>query len=267
MKSATLYSIKGESKGSVKLGAAFSETLREDLIRRAVNFEQSRQRQPYGTDRLAGKRTSAHYHGRRHARLSMMNRELARMKRIHGSGFLTFTARFVPQAIKGIKAHPPKSGKVWETDMNRKEHRKALLSAIAAAADINTVTARGHITKGVRSVPIVLEDRAEGIERARDFESLLKKLGLSDELERANEKKIRAGKGTARGRKYNKRKGPLIVVSKECPLVKAGRNIAGVDVVPFASLEVNTIAPGAHPGRLTLWTMSALDELERWHNG
>jgi large subunit ribosomal protein L4e len=263
MKSATLYGISGESKGTVRLAGAFSETVREDLIRKAVRFEKSRERQAYGTDKLAGKRTSAHYHGRRHARFSMMNREMARMKRIHGSGFLAFTARFVPQAVKGIKAHPPRSERVWKQDMNRKEYRKAVLSAVSASANIEIVKARGHKINGIKSLPIVLEDRAESIGKAKDFRSLLEKLGLSGELGRAGVKKVRAGKGTARGRKHRKRKGPMVVVSKESALMRAGRNIAGMDVVPLSGLKVDMLAPGAHPGRLTIWTKGAIEELKR----
>ena len=261
MKSATLYNIGGEVKGTVKLAGPFSETVREDLIRRAVAFEKSRERQAYGTDRLAGKRTSAHYHGRRRVRHSMMNREMARMKRIHGSGFMAFTARFVPQAVKGIKAHPPKSEKVWKLSMNRKEYRKAIHSAVSATADMEIVKARGHRINGIKSLPIVLEDRAESLDKAREFRSLLEKLGLSEELERAGVKKVRAGKGTARGRKHRKKKGPLVVVSKESALIRAGRNIAGMDVVPLSELRVDMLAPGAHPGRLTVWTKGAIEAL------
>lgn len=263
MKSATLYGIDGKAKGTVKLARAFSEDVREDLIRRAVRFEKSRERQPYGADRLAGKRTSAHYHGRRRERHSMMNREMARMKRIHGSGFMAFTARFVPQAVKGIKAHPPRSGRVWRLDMNRKEYRKAMHSAVSATADAEAVKARGHVINGIKSLPIVLEDRAESLGRAGDFSRLLKSLGLSGELERADGRKVRAGKGTARGRRHRKKKGPLVVVSGDSALLRAGRNIPGVDVVLLSGLKVDMLAPGAHPGRLTIWTKGALEGLGR----
>jgi len=41
-------------------------------------------------------------------------------------------------------------------------------------------------------------------------------------------KKIRSGAGTKRGRKYVKRKGPLLVVSKDCNLIKSAANIPGI---------------------------------------
>jgi large subunit ribosomal protein L4e len=262
MKSAMLYGMNGEEKGTVRIARAFSGAVREDLIRRAFTFETSRTRQPYGPDSLAGKRTSAHYHGRRSNRYSMMNRELARMQRVHASGHLHMTARIVPQATKGIKAHPPKPGKVWKLGMNRKEYRKALLSAAAATALKDVVAARGHRI-GNLGVPILVQDGVEGLSKARELRKLLQGMGLSAELDRAKARKVRAGKGTSRGRKYRRKKGPLIVISRDGPLVAAGRNLAGVDVVPVKELTVGLLAPGAHPGRLTVWTQSAVEELEK----
>jgi len=37
------------------------------------------------------------------------------MSRIHGkgAGYMAWRARVVPQAVKGRRAHPPKSEKIW----------------------------------------------------------------------------------------------------------------------------------------------------------
>ncbi len=92
---------------------------------------------------------------------------------------------------------------------------------------------------------------------------LLEKIGLREELERTKKVKIRAGKGKRRGRKYKKKKGPLIVVSdKDKNIIKSARNIPGVDVVPVKDLSILHLAPGGKPGRLTVWTVSALKKLE-----
>jgi len=48
---------------------------------------------------------------------------------------------------------------------------------------------------------------------------------------------VRAGKGKARGRKYKKKKGPLIVVSKINSLSRAFTNIPGIDIVEVKSLN------------------------------
>ena len=125
-----VYGLKGEVKGDVSLGKAFTRPVRTDVIKKAVLAEQARKRQPYGSDPLAGQRTSAKYKGRRGIRGSMMNREIARMKRITAGGYLRMRARFVPQAVKGRRAHPPKAGKNWLMKINKKERMMALVSAI-----------------------------------------------------------------------------------------------------------------------------------------
>jgi large subunit ribosomal protein L4e len=43
---------------------------------------------------------------------------------------------------------------------------------------------------------------------------------------------------------------------------KAARNLTGVDIVEASSLNVEDLAPGTHPGRLTAWTKSALEFVE-----
>ena len=66
-----------------------------------------------------------------------------------------------------------------------------------------------------------------------------------------------------RGRKYKRKKGMLIVVSDDCKLIKAASNIAGLDVVDVKKINAELLAPGAKPGRLTLWSESALDGMEK----
>ena len=257
-----VYSLNGTVKGDVKVEKAFSRPVRDDLIKRAVLAEKSKTIQPYGADPIAGKRTSAHYHGRRGIRMSMMNREMARMKRIHGSGGLNMRARFVPQAIKGIKAHPPKAEKKWKLKINKKERIRALLSAASASSRKDVVAKRGHAVDTVKHVPLVIEDKMQDISKIKEVRVILEKLGLKKELERCAKKKVRAGRGTTRGRKYKVKKGPLIVVGNDNGVIKASRNLAGVDVIEAGNLSVSMIAPGAHAGRLCLWTESAVKMMD-----
>jgi len=58
------------------------------------------------------------------------------------------------------------------------------------------------------------------------------------------------------------KKGPLIVVGNDNGVIKASRNLAGVDVVEAENLSVSMIAPGAHAGRLCLWTESAVKMMD-----
>ena len=117
-----LYNIDGTVKEEIQLPEVFSTPVREDVIKRVVLALQANKRQPYGADDLAGKRTSAHYHGRRRYRFSMMNRSMSRIPRIHGKiGYMAWRARFAPHAVKGRRAHPPKPEKVWSQKVNQKE--------------------------------------------------------------------------------------------------------------------------------------------------
>ncbi len=255
-------SLTGKAGKEISLPRAFSEPVRKDLIKRAVLAEQNRERQAYGSDPLAGMRTSAHYHGRRDRRHTMMNREMARMARIHGTGFLHFRARAVPGVAKGRKAHPPKAEKVWELKINRREWKKALHSAIAAASNKDLITRRGHKVDGVKNIPIVLDDKLQEVKKTRDLLQILKALGLGKELERTEKKKTRAGRGKTRGRRTIRRKGPLIIVSEDRGIGKAGRNIPGIDVVSVKELQARDLAPGADPGRLCVWSKSAVESLK-----
>ncbi|RLI98406.1 MAG: 50S ribosomal protein L4 [Candidatus Aenigmatarchaeota archaeon] len=260
----SLLNLNGEKVGKVRLPKVFEEPVREDLILRAFLATQSKRRQPYGTDKLAGKRTSAHYHGRRSDRWTMMNREMARLPRIHGKGaplHMLWQARFVPSAKGGRRAHPPKPEKVWEQKINKKERRKAIRSALAATAIKEFVLKRGHKAEKLEELPIVVDDKIQEISKAKELVEFLKKIGLEAELKRVKKKKVRAGKGKLRGRKYKKKVGPLIVIAEDKGISKAVKNLPGFDVCKVENLSVEKLAPGAMPGRLTIFTKSALEKL------
>ena len=74
----------------------------------------------------------------------------------------------------------------------------------------------------------------------------------------------KTSKGKRRGRKYKKRKGPLIVIKDNFGIYKAARNIPGIDVIKFENLNCNLLAPGTHCGRLTIWTQSAFNQLKKF---
>ena len=61
-----------------------------------------------------------------------------------------------------------------------------------------------------------------------------------------------------RGRRYKMAVGPLVVVGEDDGIIRAVRNLPGVDAVLARNLNILLLAPGAHPGRLTLWTESAI---------
>ncbi len=260
-----VLSVEGQKISDVDLPIQFSEPVREDLIKRAALAVLSTQHQAYGTDPLAGLRQGKAWPKRRRKYGGTYGKGISRVARKslwhRGSQFGWVGARG-GQTVKGIKNFPPEAGKIFWERINKKENRKAIRSAIAATSVLELV-AKKHRLGNVKIVPIIIESKIEDMKKAREAYKLLKSLGLRDELIRTKEKKIRAGKGKARGRKYKIKAGPLIVVSKSCNLQKAAANLVGIDIVPVKNINAALLAPGAQPARLTIWTKSAIDVLEK----
>lgn len=252
----SIYTITGQEKDKMDLPEVFNTPLRPGVIKRAVLAEQTWKKQPKGVNPLAGKLVSVENWG--------PGRGAARVPRTKGSRTHSSSrGAFVPQARGGHKAHPPKSEKKIIEKINRKERRLAIQSAISYTGQKDHVINRGHNFEENVNFPIIVESKAEKIEKTKDAVRLLKNLGLYPDLERVKKgKNVRAGKGKLRGRKYKIPIGPLIIVGEEnCPLIRAGRNILGTQVLPLKDITTELLAPGTHPGRLTVWTENAVNLL------
>jgi large subunit ribosomal protein L4e len=255
-KTAKIFNLKGKSTGSITLPTIFSTPLRPDVIKRAVLAIQSSRLQPQGRDPMAGKRTSAESRGTGSA--------TARVPRIKGpSG----RAAFAPSTVKGRQPHPPRAEKKILKSIPKKEAKLALFSAIAATAQKDTVASRGHSIESVADVPLIVDNAIEGLTRAKEVEEALTKLGVIGDIDRVRDsRKIRAGKGKHRGRKMKQAVGPLIVVVDDKGLANAAGNVPGVEVTTVTDLNTEMLAPGTHPGRLTLWTNGAIESLNKLYS-
>jgi large subunit ribosomal protein L4e len=130
------------------------------------------------------------------------------------------------------------------------------------------VAFRGHSIEDVLQIPLIVTDDYEKLSKTKEVEEALIRLGVLSDLYRVKEsRKVRAGKGKRRGRKMKQAVGPLIVVAEKGRLTEAAKNILGVDVVAVDSLNAEILAPGAHPGRLTIWTNSAVQKLDKLCGG
>lgn len=250
--------------GKIELPRQFSEEIRADLIKRSVLAIQSNRRQAYGASKEAGKRASAKLSRRRHNFKGAYGFGISRVPRkiLSGKGTrFNWVGAVAPGTVGGRRAHPPKAQKSWYKKINKKEAKKALRSAIAATILVEIVRKRGHAVP--EGYPFILESGIESIDKVKKVKEIFESLGLKEEIMRVKNKTTRSGKGKARGRKYRKKKGPLIVVSKDCSLIKAVRNIPGFDVVKVGSLNAEILAPGCVPGRLTLWSEAAIEKLEK----
>jgi len=252
-KKINVYGIDGSVQKQIDLPKAFSTEFRPDLISRASVSIIANSRQPYSPKPRAGLRHSVSTWGK--------GRGVSRSQRIVNS----FRGAQSPEAVGGRRAHPPRVEADRGKKMNTKEMRLARLSALAATADPQRVQARGH--KFVESVtlPVILSDEAEKIKSTKDAVNMLEKIGLSGDLLRAeNGKRIRAGHGKMRNRKYRTRKSVLIVTSGVCPARRSFSNITGVDVATVDSLNVDQLAPGGLAGRLTIISEAALSKIGGW---
>ncbi len=249
-----VYDLKGEKVSDIELPRFFNGSVRRDLIKRAVVAIQSHSLQVYGPNWFSGKDTSAFSFG--------PGRGLSRIPRVTGGGGARGRGSIVPNAVGGRRAHPPVTERCLSKKINKKERMAATKSAIAATRIKELVESRGHMTGGVKELPIIAADEFEGLKKTKEVWEALLNLGLQADLERASVKSIRGGKGTRRGRKYKRRKSILCVVSKDSPIRKAAENIAGVDVATAKELNAEHLAPGANPARLTVYTPAALKELE-----
>lgn len=244
---ATIRDLNGDDDGTLELPAVFDEEYRPDLIKRAVVAAQANRKQDYGADDFAGLRTSAESWG--------SGRGMAHVPRSNGQG-----AR-VPQTVGGRPAHPPKEEKDRTRGINRKERQKAVRSAIAATANAELVAERGHRFDDGLELPLVVSDGFEDLVKTTEVADLVESLGIADDIARADDRKVRAGQGKLRGRKYKRPKSILFVTSSEAGPSKAARNLAGVDVATAAEVNAEDLAPGTAAGRLTVWTESAVEEV------
>tara|TARA_Y100000034_G_C6856299_1_gene389190 strand:- start:200 stop:1003 length:804 start_codon:yes stop_codon:yes gene_type:complete len=256
--------IEGKKVREVKLPKQFSEPYHPNLIKRAVLVIQSNKRQPYGAKEGAGLRHSSDLSKRRKRYRGVYGRGMSRTPRKvtwrRGTQFGYVGAK-APGTRGGRKAHPPTAEKDFSKKINIKERRKAIRSALAATFNIELIKKRTHQIP--KEFPFIIDNKIETLEKTKEVKNTLKKIGFEKEIKRCEKKKVRAGKGKVRGRKYKKKTGPLIIVSRKCKLLKSGINLPGVEIVDIKNVNVELLAPGTHAGRLTIYTESAINKLEK----
>lgn len=244
-----IYGIDGTVKEKIDLPKIFETPYRPDIIKKSFEVIHSNQRHPYGSDPLAGTRHAVASVGK--------GRGMSRVPRLTQGQ----TAGLVPNVVGGRRAHPPKVERDWKEKMNKKENQLARNSALAATADKEVVTKRGHRFDEKITLPIVVDDDFEKIKKTKEIIEVLQKIGIySDVLRSANGKHIRAGKGKMRGRRYRIPKSLLIISSKDI-VKRSSSNLSGIDITKPHQLNIEDLAPGGIAGRLTIFTKSALTQL------
>eukprot|EP00262_Sarcandra_glabra_P001658 TRINITY_DN1177_c0_g1_i2.p1 TRINITY_DN1177_c0_g1~~TRINITY_DN1177_c0_g1_i2.p1 ORF type:complete len:426 (+),score=17.59 TRINITY_DN1177_c0_g1_i2:57-1280(+) len=246
-----------DSGNSLPLPDVMKASIRPDIVNFVhANISKNR-RQPYAVSKRAGHQTSAESWG--------TGRAVSRIPRVPGGGtHRAGQGAFGNMCRGGRMFAPTKIWRRWHRRVNVNQKRFAVVSALAASAVPSLVLARGHRIENVPEIPLVVGDSAEGVEKTSAAIKVLKQIGAFPDAEKAKDShSIRPGKGKMRNRRYISRKGPLIVYGTEgSKLVKAFRNIPGVEVANVERLNLLKLAPGGHLGRFIIWTKSAFEKLD-----
>ncbi|KAJ3705606.1 hypothetical protein LUZ61_009311 [Rhynchospora tenuis] len=246
----------GKGTTSLPLADVLRTPIRPDVVRQVHAHLSCNKRQPYAVSKRAGHQTSAESWG--------TGRAVSRIPRVPGTGtHRAGQGAFGNMCRGGRMFAPTKIWRRWHRRVNTPLRRFAVASALAASAVPSLVMARGHRIETVPEIPLVLSDSVESIEKTSAAIKVLKEIGAYADAEKAKDSvQIRPGKGKMRNRRYVNRKGPLIVYGTEgSKIVKAFRNIPGVDVANVERLNLLKLAPGGHVGRFIIWTKSAFEKL------
>lgn len=163
---------------------------------------------------------------------------------------------------------PTKTYRRWHRKIGKGQRRFAVCSALAATAVPALVMSRGHRIGKLAEIPLVIADsQIDPVKKTKDAVTLLKKINAySDCAKSKSSRRIRTGKGKARGRRYKQARGPLIVHNKDLKnsmIIQAFRNIPGIQLCHVNRLNLLQLAPGGHLGRFIIWTESAFKSLNK----
>lgn len=253
----SVYNIKGEViPENIPLAKVFLAPVRPDIVSSVFMKVNKNKRQAYAVSQKAGHQTSAESWG--------TGRAVSRIPRVGGGGTLRSSQGAFGNMCRGGRMFAPtKTWRKWHVKINLNEKRYAVASAIAASKITSLVYSRGHRIDGIKELPLVLTDDFESIKKTKDAVEVFKAIGADkDILKVIKSKKLRAGKGKMRGRRYTQRRGPLIVYSNDLGLVNAVRNVPGVETCNVSCLGILQLAPGGHLGRFIIWTKSAFESLD-----
>ena len=277
---AKVLSLDGKESHTIDLPTVFQTPFRYDVIHKAYVNLLSHSFQRQGRYPMAGEVVSAES---RNTGLG-----IARIARARGEGFSRAgQAAGVASIRQGRVAHPPESWKDIYKKINNKEKQLALCSAIAATARKDLIERRGHKVSNISSFPIIVSDGIEDLSKTKDLLNLLHSLGLNDELKRVDfSRKPRSGTARRRGRQARSAVSAIIVVSsadsdsskndgkidvnntitnknsRNKNIAKLSGSIRGVDIKQVKDLSVLDFAPGSKPIRLTIFSESAIKELD-----
>jgi large subunit ribosomal protein L4e len=251
----SVFSLTGDKAGETTLPDVMTAPLRPDIVQFVHTNMAKNNRQAYAVSPWAGKQVTASSWG--------TGRAVARIPRVGGGGTSRSGQGAYGNMCRGGRMFAPtKTWRKWHRKINGTQRRYAVASALAASAVPALVMARGHKVDDVPEIPLVLDSSLESAKKTSAAKDILAAVGaLADVEKAADSKKIRAGKGKARGRRYTLRRGPLVIYKNNDGVEQAFRNLPGVELCCVDRLNLLQLAPGGHMGRFCVWSQAALDAL------
>jgi len=256
----SVYSASDNSvSGSVKLPGVFTAPIRPDIVNFVHTNMAKNHRQAYGIMFQAGHLCSAESWG--------TGRAVSRIPRCQGGGTSRSAQGAFGNMCRGGRMYTPnKVWRKWNRKINVGQRRYAVASALAASALPSLVMARGHRVDQVAELPLVVSGLEE-TSKTSQANKILERIGCSADVQKcADSKKIRAGKGKMRNRRFVMRRGPLVVYAEDNGIAQAFRNLPGVEVCRVDGLNLLQLAPGGHLGRLIIWSDGAFAKLNEIFN-
>ena len=235
----------------------FEEPIRKDIMLKVIESEKIRQ--PYSPKFRAGMDISAsgNVTHRRKVWKSDRGKGISRIPKKtfwrRGTQF-SWEGAIVPSTKGGRRAHPPK-GNVNLKKINKKEMRKAFLSALSYISNIDELNKKYSSLERIETqLPLVVESSILQLNTKEFLDSLKKILGDFHNVA-IRKKSIRAGIGKMRGRKYKRNAGLLFIMGD-----KEEKKINGIDTVNVSELGIGDLAENG--ARLTLFSETAIKEIE-----
>ncbi|KAG5220356.1 ribosomal protein [Salix suchowensis] len=192
-------------------------------------------RQAYSVSEKAGHQTSAESWG--------TGRAVARIPRVGGGGtHRSGQAAFGNMCRGGRMFAPTKIWRKWHVKVNQNQRRFAVVSALALLPSLlSSLLVAPH--RADRRSPLVVSAATESFKKTKEAVALLKALHAYADV-------VKTAPRT------------LVVYNEDNGIVKAFRNLPGVELVNVRRLNLLQLAPGGHLGRFVIWTEGAFGLLD-----
>merc|ERR1712012_572930 len=229
--------VQKPSGSTCALPAVYKAPIRPDIVTMIHNEIAKNHRQPYSVNVDAGHQTSAESWG--------TGRAVARIPRVRGGGtHRSGQGAFGNMCRGGHMFAPTKVYRRWHRKVSVQQKRYAMVSAIAATGVPALVMAKGHRIEETPEVPMVVSDKVQAFAKTKEAMIFMKRNKAHNDVDQVyKSQRMRAGKGKLRNRRKVQKKGPLVIYDEDQGLVKAFRNIPGVETIQVSKLNLLKLAP------------------------